>query len=71
MWWHHLETVWLVRCSETPLQIRDRLQSLMGSEDQLLIVDIADDTAEWSGINEAGTKWLRENIRPALGHAEL
>jgi hypothetical protein len=29
MWWHHLETVWLVRCSQTPLQIRDRLQSLM------------------------------------------
>ena len=61
-WWHHLETVWIVKCAHTPDEIRDRLKSRIGMEDQLLVVDISGDAAGWVGINESGSKWLNANI---------
>lgn len=61
-WWHHLETVWIVQCAHTPAEIRERLKSYIGSEDQLLIVDISGDVAGWAGVNDTGSKWLAQNI---------
>ena len=23
VWWHHLETIWIVKCDQTPAAIRD------------------------------------------------
>jgi hypothetical protein len=62
VWWHHLETVWIVQCSYTPAEIRDRLRSHIGIEDQLLIVDISGDVAGWAGVNDTGSEWLAQNI---------
>jgi hypothetical protein len=64
VWWHHLETVWIVRCNNTPTEVRERLKSHIGQEDQLLVVDISSATAEWLGISEAGNQWLKDNLRP-------
>jgi hypothetical protein len=61
-WWHHLETIWIVQCAQKPGEIRDRLKSQIGSEDQLLVVDISGDTAGWAGISDTGSKWLADNI---------
>jgi hypothetical protein len=61
-WWHHLETIWIVQCAHTPGEIRDRLKSHIGTEDQLLVVDISGDTAGWAGVSDAGSKWLADNI---------
>jgi hypothetical protein len=61
-WWHHLETIWIVRCAQTPAEIRDRLKSHLGTDDQLLVVDISGDVAGWVGVNEPGSKWLAQNI---------
>jgi hypothetical protein len=61
-WWHHLETVWIVQCEYTPTEIRDRLGPHIGEEDQLLVIDIYRDAAKWVGVNDAGSKWLAENI---------
>jgi hypothetical protein len=61
-WWHHLETTWIVKCARTPNQIRDQLKSHIGSEDQLLVIEISGDTAGWAGINDTGSKWLKDNI---------
>jgi hypothetical protein len=62
VWWHHLETVWIVQCSYKPVEISDRLRSHIGTEDQLLIVDISGDAAGWAGVNDAGSEWLARNI---------
>jgi hypothetical protein len=35
-WWHHLETVWIVRSNQKPDEIRDKLKSHIGTDDQLL-----------------------------------
>jgi hypothetical protein len=61
-WWHHLETVWIVRSDKTLEQIRDELKSHIGIDDQLFIADITGNRAGWAGINDAGSRWLRENI---------
>jgi hypothetical protein len=62
IWWHHLETIWIVQCAMAPVEIRDLLKPLVGLEDQLLVVDISGDTAEWFGVNGIGSKWLAEHI---------
>jgi hypothetical protein len=61
-WWHHLETVWIVRSDKTPEEIRDILKAYIGSDDQLLVLDISGDRAGWVGVSDAGSKWLKENI---------
>jgi hypothetical protein len=61
-WWHHLETIWIVQSDQTPGQIRDQLKSYIGHKDQLLVVDISGDRADWFGVNEMGNAWLRANI---------
>jgi hypothetical protein len=61
-WWHHLESIWIVRCAQSPIQIRDRLKSYIGNDDQLLIIEISGGTAEWVGVNDSGSQWLKDNI---------
>jgi hypothetical protein len=61
-WWHHLETTWIVKSIHAPGEIRDQLSAYIGSDDQLLVIDISGDTAEWIGVNDAGSKWLREAV---------
>jgi hypothetical protein len=61
-WWHHLETTWIVKSVHAPDEIRDQLSAYVGSDDQVLVVDISGDTAEWLGVNDTGSKWLKEAI---------
>ena len=61
-WWHHLETVWIVKSSKAAVEIRDQLQAYIGTDDQLLVVDISGVKAEWVGINGPGSAWLAENV---------
>ena len=61
-WWHHLETVWIVRSDKTPSEIRDKLATRIGADDQLLVVDITGIPAEWAGINDAGSAWLKGHL---------
>jgi hypothetical protein len=61
-WWHHLETVWIVQSNRQPSDIRNELQSHIGSDDQLLILDITGDKAGWAGVSETGSEWLRKYV---------
>jgi hypothetical protein len=62
-WWHHLETVWIVRSDKTSKEIRDGLRAHIDADDQLLVVDITRSEAEWAGVNEAGNVWLKGNVK--------
>jgi hypothetical protein len=61
-WWHHLETVWMVRSERTPDQIRQQLERHIGPDDQLLVLDVTGTRSGWTGINDAGSEWLREYV---------
>jgi hypothetical protein len=61
-WWHHLETVWMVRSDRTPDEIRDQLKRYIGSDDQLLVLDVTGNRLGWTGINDAGSEWLQDYV---------
>lgn len=61
-WWHHLETVWIVRSERTPEEIRDALKAYVGTDDQLLVLDITGDRAGWAGVSDTGSRWLEDNV---------
>jgi hypothetical protein len=61
-WWHHLETVWVVRSGMTPKEIRDRLATHIAADDQLLVADITGASIEWAGLNKAGAAWLQKAV---------
>jgi hypothetical protein len=63
-WWHHLETVWIVRSNHSLDEIRDKLKPHIGADDQLLIVNITANDAVWAGVSECGSTWLKENVHP-------
>lgn len=61
-WWHHLDSTWLVRTNLTPEQLRDQLKSLVDSNDELLVIDVTDEGAAWTGFNHKGSAWLEEYL---------
>jgi hypothetical protein len=61
-----LETVWIVRSDKTLAEIRANLNTYIGADDQLLVIDITGVKAEWAGVSEAGSSWLKGNISPGL-----
>jgi hypothetical protein len=67
-WWHHLETIWIVKSAHAPSQIKDQLARYIGSDDQLLVIDVTGDVAEAVGLNGAGTAWLQETLSGTVPH---
>jgi hypothetical protein len=61
-WWHHLDSTWIVKCDYTPVQVRDHLKQHLRSDDQMLVIDVSGDTVAWTGFNDSGSKWLKDNL---------
>jgi hypothetical protein len=61
IWWHHLDSTWVVVTDKTPVQIRDALRKHLKSDDQLLVVKSGRDSA-WTGFNPQGSDWLHTNL---------
>lgn len=60
-YWHHLDSTWIVVTELTSKEIRDDLNKLLDSNDELLVTKSSGEGA-WTGFNERGTKWLRDNL---------
>lgn len=56
-WWHHLESVWIVRTEETAGDIRDNLKSVLNDGDKLLVASLK---GSWATrfVDKKGTGWL-------------
>ncbi len=50
------------RTDKTAKEMRDTLKRYIDSNDELLVIDVTGDPAAWSGFNERGSKWLRDNL---------
>ena len=60
LWWHHLESTWLVKTSSSCKEIRDDLKNHLDSNDELLVTKLS---GAWtSGISDDGTDWLYEQM---------
>lgn len=60
-WWHHLDSTWIIKHAGTAASIRDALKPHIDSNDELLVVKLSGEGA-WSGFNEKGSKWLKDNL---------
>ena len=63
-YWHNLDSTWLVNSNLDASQIIDKLTPKIDSDDEILVIAVADDWACY-GFNEKATQWLRESPRPA------
>lgn len=62
-YWHCLDSTWLIGHAGRADTIRDALLPFLDSNDELVVVLITRQS-DWAskGINEAGVKWLHENL---------
>lgn len=62
LWWHHLDSTWLLRTEETSVELRDRLSVHIDASDELLVIDVTGRAAAWSGFSERGGRWIKDNL---------
>jgi hypothetical protein len=62
LWWHHLDSTWLITHAGTAVTVRDALTPYIDNDDELLVVRLAQSDAAWKGFNDAGSKWLKDHL---------
>lgn len=62
-WWHHLDSTWLVKTSNSAVAIRDSLKAHLDSDDELLVINVTNAERAWCGFDEPGSKWLKETYK--------
>ena len=62
LWWHYLDSTWLVRTEETPVELRDRLSAHIDAGDELLVIDVTNRASAWRGFEERGAQWIKDNL---------
>ena len=60
-WWHHLDSTWVLEHPGPSKAIRDGLTPHLDASDELLVVKLTGEGA-WTGFNEKGSKWLKDNL---------
>lgn len=61
-WWHYLDSTWLIRTTQTPVQVRDDLRKLIDKNDELLVMDVTGRSAAWSGFREKAGQWIMTHV---------
>lgn len=61
-WWHHLDSLWLIKTELRPVEVRDLLKVKIDENDELLVIDVTGRPRAWRGFNERGSKWLHETF---------
>jgi hypothetical protein len=62
LWWHYLDSTWLLRTEETAVQLRNRLVTHIDAGDELLVIDVTNPEAAWSGFDQRATQWIKDNL---------
>lgn len=60
--WHHLDSLWIVKSGDSATQMRDALKAYVDSDDELLVVNISNDAWASLGFTDKATTWLREHL---------
>jgi hypothetical protein len=61
-WWHHLDSTWLVKSDLTTKAARDLLAKHIDDNDELLVISVTGREAAWTGFNEKGGQWIKDNL---------
>ena len=57
---HILESVWIIKSTESSTNIRDNLMSYIDSNDKLFIAKLTGESA-WVNLSSEISNWLKEN----------
>ena len=61
LWWHCLDSTWIVKTDKSAIQIRDVLQPHIDNSDELLVARLTGEAA-WAGFNQECSSWLTSNL---------
>ncbi|MCA3761421.1 MAG: SinR family protein [Cutibacterium sp.] len=61
LWWHHLDSTWIIRTERSAVEVRDHLKRFIDKNDKLLVAKLTSEAA-WTGINQKGSKWLKDYL---------
>jgi hypothetical protein len=62
LWWHYLDSTWLLRTEESASALRDRLLAHVDRGDEIIVIDVTGREAAWAGFDQRGSQWIRENL---------
>ena len=60
-WWHHLDSTWIIVTDDSAVEVRDHLKTYIDSSDELLVAKLSGEAA-WTGFNDKGSNWLKDNL---------
>jgi hypothetical protein len=61
LWWHCLDSTWIVKTDKTCVEIRDTLKQHIDKNDELLVATLSGEAA-WIGFNDECSSWLKNNL---------
>lgn len=61
-WWHYLDSTWLIKTSEAPSAVRDRIGKFLDANDELLVLDVTSAPAAWQGFEKRPSEWIKSNL---------
>jgi hypothetical protein len=59
-WWHHLDSLWIVKTTMTPRGVRDALAKVLDTTDKILVIDVTKRSRAWRGLSDRGSLWLKQ-----------
>lgn len=59
-WWHHMDNTWLVKTSETPEQVWNRLAPHMDKGDNMIIIQVTKNYSGW--LSQKAWDWIKTNF---------
>ena len=60
VWWHYLESAWIVKTNDTPKIIYDKLAAALNEGDSLIITDITN-SAYYGILPPKAWEWIEKN----------
>ncbi|MFC0320236.1 SinR family protein [Olivibacter oleidegradans] len=61
IWWHCLDSTWIVKSSSTAKNIRDHLKMFIDGNDEVLVVCLTGE-GSWVGFSDECSNWLKNNL---------
>ncbi len=63
IWWHYLDSTWLVKADLNATQIRDHLRKTTDDNDHFLVIGVTNEFDGW--LPEKAWEWLRQHTQYA------
>lgn len=60
VWWHYLDSTWLIKTNETVVQLWERIEPHIDSNDRCLVIPVSKPYSGW--MTEEAWNWLDQNI---------